>query len=284
MRERTPREKAIIRRRIFICSCIAVLIIAIVAVSFAISAITKVILGENDDVESSSVPHTSSIVSSNEEVNSDNSSSSKDNVSSDNDYVQIGEYKLDANFSNLLLVNADNPLPEDYDSNVQKDLVEIDAKYRNNNYVTKIHKDIYPYITAMVATAQAEGVDLRVWSPFRSYAIQNDLFQKQVARVGGDEELAATVVARPGTSEHNTGLCADFNMASDSFENTKMYTWMTENAEDFGFVMRYSREKKSITGVIHESWHWRFVGINSAKEMNDLNMCLEEYVEYKNKQ
>ncbi len=285
MNERTPRQKAILRRRIFICSCVAVLVIAIVAVSFAISAISKAIIGGREDVVSSSDISSGSVISSSSGVNSNNSSSaSSETESSGPDYVQRGEYKLDANYSNLLLVNADNPLSDDYDSNVQKDLVEIDAKYRNNNYVTKIHKDVYPYITAMVATAQADGVDLRVWSPFRSYAIQNDLFQKQVARVGGDEALAATVVARPGTSEHNTGLCADFNMASDSFENTKMYTWMTENAEDFGFVMRYSREKKSITGVIHESWHWRFVGINVAKEMNDLNMCLEEYVEYKNKQ
>ena len=183
----------------------------------------------------------------------------------------------------MLLVNADNPLPDDYDANVRADLVEIDPEYRNNNYVTKIHKDVYPYITAMVAAAQADKVDLKVWSPFRSYADQKVLFQNQVNKVGGDEALAATVVARPGTSEHNTGICADFNMADDKFENTKMYEWMTKNAENYGFVMRYSAEKQHLTGVIHESWHWRFVGINAAKEMNKLGMCLEEYVEYKNK-
>lgn len=134
----------------------------------------------------------------------------------------------------------------------------------------------------MVAAAQADGVDLRVWSPFRSYAIQNDLFQKQVARSGGDEDLAATVVARPGTSEHNTGLCADFNMADDAFEQTEMYKWMCENAEDYGFILRYPKDKTDITGVIYESWHWRFVGINNAKEINALGVTLEEYVEMKN--
>ena len=133
----------------------------------------------------------------------------------------------------------------------------------------------------MVAAANADGVDLKVWSPFRSYAIQKDLFQKQVNRVGGDEEKAATVVARPGTSEHNTGLCADFNMASDSFEKTKMFTWMMENAEDYGFILRYPKDKIDVTGVIYESWHWRFVGINTAKEINEMGVTLEEYVEIK---
>ncbi|MEE1054018.1 MAG: M15 family metallopeptidase, partial [Acutalibacteraceae bacterium] len=92
---------------------------------------------------------------------------------------------------------------------------------------------------------------------------------------------AATVVARPGTSEHNTGLCADFNMASDTFETTPMYEWMCENAENYGFILRYPKEKQDITGVIYESWHWRFVGINTAKEMNNLGLTLEEYIELK---
>ena len=91
---------------------------------------------------------------------------------------------------------------------------------------------------------------------------------------------AATIVARPGTSEHNTGLALDINCANDSFENTATFRWLNENAEKYGFIMRYSAEKQSITGVIHESWHWRFVGINVAKEINERQMCLEEYVEY----
>lgn len=272
MANRTKRQQAIIRRRVFIISTVAVLVLAIAAVSLLVTLITKGTKEKDDDKNKAS----GSSIASSEVI----SSSSKKESSSSKKEVVVGGVTLDADFTQLLLVNGDNPLPSDYDANVRKDLVEIDPQYRNNNYVKEIHKDVYPYITAMVAAAQADGVDLRVWSPFRSYAIQNDLFQKQVNRVGGDEEKAATVVARPGTSEHNTGLCADFNMASDAFENTKMYKWMTEHAEDYGFVMRYRKDKQPITGVIHESWHWRFVGINAAKEMNDLDMCLEEYVEY----
>lgn len=263
------RKKAIIRRRIFFAFCATVVIAAIVTVS-AVVILIKNAINDNNDKEQSS------------ELVSSEDISSEQIAASEPEYVTLGDYTLDASFSRLLLINGENPLPEDYDTNVREYLVEIPDEYRNNDYVTQIHKDILPYVTAMVANAQADGVNLQVWSPFRSYAIQNDLFQKQVERVGGDEAKAATVVARPGTSEHNTGLCADFNMASDTFETTPMYTWMCENAEDYGFILRYPKEKEHITGVIYESWHWRFVGINAAKEINELGLTLEEYIEQKN--
>lgn len=269
------RKRAIMRRNLFFGGCIFVLVLLIALVVFITKAI--VTKPEKQDNESSA---TSSVVSHSASENN----SSGEAVDDGPEYVTMGEFRLDADYKELLLVNGENPLPDSYDSEVRQSLVEIDPQYRNNNNVTQIRKEVYPYITAMVANAQKAGVDLRVWSPFRSYAIQKDLFQKQVARVGGDEAKAATVVARPGTSEHNTGLCADFNMASDLFETTEMYKWMKENAEDYGFIMRYSKEKQEKTGVIHESWHWRFVGIKAAKEMNSLGMCLEEYVEYLEKQ
>lgn len=286
--KRLTRKQAIIRRRIFLG---AVAVVLALVIALAVFIVTSIFSGDEGKQDSTSTvsPDTSDNSSNTEsgaiiknELKDDSKTSNTSSTNSQNSSGTSSavDVKLDANFSNLLLVNGENPLPENYDSDVRKDLVEIDAKYRNNNYVTQIHKDVYPYITAMVAAAQKDGVDLRVWSPFRSYAIQKDLFQKQVNRVGGDEEKAATVVARPGTSEHNTGLCADFNMASDAFEKTEMYRWMCDNAEDYGFVMRYRKDKQPITGVIHESWHWRFVGINHAKEMNRLDMCLEEYVEY----
>lgn len=276
------RRKAIIRRRIFLGACFAVLALVVALIIFIISAVTSY----KNDTQNSSDILTSSISSdsSEPEVSEEESSTETESSSKESSSQTPADNNLDADFSCLLLVNGSNPLPDTYDSEVRASLVEIDKQYRNNDNVTQIHKDVYPYITAMVAAAQADGVGLKVWSPFRSYAIQKDLFQKQVNRVGGDEEKAATVVARPGTSEHNTGLCADFNMASDAFENTQMYSWMTENAEDYGFVMRYRKDKQPITGVIHESWHWRFVGIKHAKKMNELDMCLEEYVEYLEKE
>ncbi len=261
------RKKAIIRRRIFIALVLVLLAVVIALISIIVAII------KNGKVADDTQSNISSVSS-----NTDSSSSKVDTPSEAEIVVTPTGVKLDANFGRLLLINGENPLPDDYDTKVREYLVEIDEQYRNNNYVTQIHRDVYPYITAMVAAAQADGVDLRVWSPFRSYAIQSDLFQKQVDRVGGDETEASTVVARPGTSEHNTGLCADFNMANDAFESTDMYKWMTSNAEDYGFILRYPKEKEHITGVIYESWHWRFVGINNAKLINELGLTLEEFI------
>lgn len=270
------RKKAIIRRRIFIALLAALLAVLIALIAVIVAVIKS---GSNVNNNSSDITYVSSEQNPSKP---DNSSSQKEETPSEPEiFVTPTGAELDANFGRLLLINGEHALPDDYDTKVREYLVEIDPQYRNNNYVTQIHKDVYPYITAMVAAAQADGVDLRVWSPFRSYAIQNDLFQKQVNRVGGDEEKAATVVARPGTSEHNTGLCADFNMASDTFESTPMYTWMCENAEDYGFILRYPKDKQHITGVIYESWHWRFVGINNAKQINELGVTLEEFIEMK---
>lgn len=271
----TNRKKAIIRRNIFLAVCIAALIAAIAVLVFVVSLI-KTALNNNGNGNISSV----SSITSSQDSSSENESATT-NTEPATQYVQMGDYTLDASFSLLALINADNPLPEDYDSRIREHLVEIDPQYRNNNYVTQIHEDVYPYITAMVANAQKDGVDLRVWSPFRSYAIQKDLFQKQVNKWGGDEAKAASIVARPGTSEHNTGFCADFNTSNDWFENTKMFSWMKENAEDYGFILRYPKDKTDETGVIYESWHWRFVGINAAKEINKMGVTLEKYVELK---
>lgn len=289
----TRRQKAIIKRNLFLCLCAVVLM--------AIAALTVyVVYVVNDDektssVESSSVEKVSSKDSSSAdsstETSSDSESSSKTPSSAapssgeSNSSKQETSVKLDPNYKNLLLVNGWNPLPEDYDYG--KNLTTIPQKYIKGS-LKQIDKDVWPYLKAMLDDARAEGIDIGVWSPYRSYEIQAELFERQVQKqinkgIPKDEapDKAATIVARPGTSEHNTGLALDINCANDSFENTKAFKWLQENAEDYGFIMRYSEEKQPLTGVIHESWHWRFVGINTAHEINDLGMCLEEYLEYK---
>ena len=96
------------------------------------------------------------------------------------------------------------------------------------------------------------------------------------------EAKAATVVTRPGTSEHNTGFSADFNIAEDSFESTPMFTWMQEHAADYGFVLRFPKDKQEKTGIVYESWHYRFVGVYYAKLLTDKQVTLEEYFEEMN--
>ena len=280
---KAQRHKAIVRRRIFLSVCAVILAAVILLIVFAVKAVMSG--GERDNGSSDISSTQSSGVSDVSDVSDASEVSSEQ--SSTPSYPETGPNGLDANYTKLLLVNGENPLPEDYD--YEGNLTTIPDKYINGS-LKQIDKDVWPYMQAMIEAAWADGVKLYVWSPYRSYSTQNMLFKKQVDRqiakgVPADkaEDEAATVVARPGTSEHHTGLAADFNMADDKFETTEMYTWMQQHAADYGFVMRYSGEKQSITGVIHESWHYRFVGINAAKEMNRLNMCLEEYVEYLNK-
>lgn len=274
----TRREKAILKRNIFLAVC-AVIIIAVIALAvFIISSV----VGGVENAENSSQSYLSSSQTSSSITSSEEIISSQENTSSKTEEAPHG---LDAEYKNLLLVNGWNPLPRDYD--YEGNLTTIPKKYIKGS-LTQIDKDIWPYLKAMLDDAKDEGIDIGVWSPYRSYATQKWLFEKQVKKQIANgvpeseaEDKAATIVARPGTSEHNTGLALDINCANHSFEDTKAFKWLKENAEDYGFIMRYSEEKQEKTGVIHESWHWRFVGINVAHEINDLGMCLEEYVEYK---
>lgn len=271
------RRKAIIRRRIFV-ALVAALMAVIVALIVVIVATIKngADVGETSSDVSSVISKVDVPV---EDVPYESAPSSQKDASSKPETFETptGE-KLDANYGRLLLVNGKNPLPDDYENNVK--LTTIDKKYING-FRNQINTDVWPYAKAMVEAAWADGVELYILSPYRSVATQRVLFNNEVAEVGGDEEKAATVVARPGTSEHNTGLCIDFNMVEDEFEDTPMFKWLCKNAENYGFILRYPKGKQPITGVIYESWHWRFVGINNAKLINDLGVTLEEYIEMK---
>ena len=277
----TKRQKAILRRNLFLTVC-AIVIIAIIAL--AVYVISVLGDGSNTDNSSSQITQSndssttsSEIVSSEEITSSENAVSLPSNMPHD----------LDVDFVNLTLVNGWNPLPDDFD--YEGHLTEIPKKYIKGS-LTQIDKEVWPYLKEMLDDARAEGIDIGVWSPYLSYATQKWLFEKQVQKQINNgvpkenaEEVAATIVARPGTSEHNTGLALDINCANHSFKETKAYKWLQENAENYGFIMRYAEDKQEKTGVIYESWHWRFVGVKAAHEINDLQMCLEEYVEHKNK-
>lgn len=280
------RQKAILKRNIFLGLCGVVIIMALALIAYIIST-----LGGSKDTTSgsdaSSQNISSEVTSSEESSSTDISSadtSSTDSVS-ENTSSKKPTKKLDEDFQNLTLVNGWNPLPEDFD--YEGHLTTIPQKYIKGS-LTQIDKDVWPYLKAMLDDARDDGIDMGVWSPYRSYATQKMLFERQIKKQIANgvpkaeaEDKAATIVARPGTSEHNTGLALDINCANSSFENTKAYKWLERNAENYGFIMRYREDKQEKTGVIHESWHWRFVGINVAKEINQLDMCLEEYVEYK---
>lgn len=138
----------------------------------------------------------------------------------------------------------------------------------------------------MYDAAANEGVDLTVCSGYRSVTRQRELYEARVQRCINEDGLsyddakkaAAEWVLPPGTSEHNLGLCADIGWVTEDFENSSAFRWLCENAEDYGFILRYPEDKEDITEVNYEPWHWRYVGIEDAKKMNELGVCLEEYV------
>ncbi|SHM85198.1 D-alanyl-D-alanine carboxypeptidase [Ruminococcus flavefaciens] len=114
-------------------------------------------------------------------------------------------------------------------------------------------------------------------SGFRSYATQNTIYNNYVASDG--VEVADTYSARPGHSEHQTGLAIDVNSISNDFIGTPECEWLAKNAHKYGFIIRYPKGKESITGYRYEPWHIRFVGIDTATAIYNSGLCLEEYLD-----
>ena len=124
------------------------------------------------------------------------------------------------------------------------------------------------------------GEKLNVCSGFRSYQSQKRLFDNSVAKNGEEETLKW--YTRPGHSEHHTGFAIDYNtnsFGSSAFTGTGDEAWVKKNCEDYGFILRYTADKKPITGVAAEAWHFRQVGIPHAKYIMNNDLCLEEYID-----
>lgn len=134
----------------------------------------------------------------------------------------------------------------------------------------------------MAAAAKNEGIELTAFSTYRSYDYQVDLYNRYVARDG--QAAADRYSAKPGYSEHQTGLAFDIgevgqenHFASSSFAQTKGGKWLASNAQNYGFILRYPPGKESVTGYMYEAWHYRYVGVDLAKQIHARNTTLEEY-------
>lgn len=177
----------------------------------------------------------------------------------------------------LVLVNYENALPADFEPM----LSNIDTTRQFDSRAIE-------YLLAMQKQMKKDGVrGAWVQSAYRSVDYQEKLYNEKVEELisqGMSKEEAEKVTSqninKPEASEHNLGLAVDFNYVDMSFEKTEAFAWLQENAEEYGFILRYKKEKEDITKVVYEPWHWRFVGKEHAVAMNDLDMCLEEYIEY----
>ena len=128
----------------------------------------------------------------------------------------------------------------------------------------------------MKADASKEGLNIWNQSNFRSYQYQEKLYNEYVARDG--KEKADTYSAKPGYSEHQTGLTIDMNTITDAFGDTKEGAWIKDNCHKYGFIVRYPKGKEDITGYKYEPWHIRYLGVELATAVYDSGLTLEEYL------
>ena len=128
-----------------------------------------------------------------------------------------------------------------------------------------INNTVYKAWKVMQADAASLGLNIRITSGYRPYQTQNTLYNRYVARDG--KEKADTYSARPGSSEHQTGLCFDLNSISDAFANTNEGRWVNDNAYKYGFIIRYPKGKNNETGYKYESWHLRYVGTDLSYKL-----------------
>lgn len=128
----------------------------------------------------------------------------------------------------------------------------------------------------MIAAAEKDGIKLWMTSGYRSYYDQQYIYNNYVKRDGQEE--ADTYSARPGHSEHQTGLAYDLNDLTWDFGETPEGKWVAENCHKYGFILRYPKDKEAITGYIYEPWHIRYVGVEKAGEIYESGLCLEEFL------
>ena len=183
----------------------------------------------------------------------------------------------------MILVSRTHPITEDY---------PIETKECGS--ATAINKTLQTEAAdaflSMQAAAAKDGVDVRMQSGYRSVSYQKKLYDNktQYYRDKGlseaaAREKAAVIVNPPGCSEHNCGLAADLNSPEHptldtGFADTAAFRWLCENAEQYGFILRYPKEAESVTGITYEPWHWRYVGAENAALLNQSGLCLEDAI------
>ncbi len=188
-------------------------------------------------------------------------------------YTDIENSDLDKGI--LVIVNKYHALSSNYIPNLTT---------MENSYTSvagaKMEVEAYEHFKEMVDAAKLEDIKLFNVSAYRSYATQDTLYTNYVKRDGVDG--ADRYSARPGHSEHQTGLASDINTASSKahFENTKEYSWLISNSYKYGFILRYPENKEYLTGYKFEPWHYRYVGVEVATYIHEHNITYDEYYAY----
>lgn len=196
------------------------------------------------------------------------------NVNANIDYrFYTNVVNSDTTKNDLIIVNKYNVLDKDYIPNV----VTI-----ANQYSQGVNNKLMPHVKEnfelLCEAALLDNIKIYNVSAYRSYNYQKNLYEKYINRDG--QVSADTFSARPGHSEHQTGLSLDVVLAGSAFEGTKEQLWMKDNAYLYGFILRYPKGKEHITGYKYEPWHYRYVGLEASKYIYENNITFEEYYAY----
>ena len=170
---------------------------------------------------------------------------------------------------NEMLVNKYHLLNKDFQAN---DIVNVSSTYGYAN--NSLNKEAYEAFKQLANDAKKEGHTIVILSSYRTYEYQEKLWNRDK-----DDDY----VARPGSSEHITGLAidvSDYNDKNDSFKDTESYTWMINNCYKYGFILRYPENKENITGYSYEAWHYRYVGTSLATKIYNEGITFDEYYAY----
>ncbi len=183
--------------------------------------------------------------------------------------------KIDEEKWNLTVVNSGYRIPSDY----EPDLVYVCGSGE------RLDKKVAVQYEKMYKAAAKEGVYLTPCSGYRSYELQERNYNRKVQYYKNQgystaqaKVKAATIIMPPGSSEHNLGYAMDIVCVDEWFEDTKEFKWLQKNAANYGFIMRYPKDKQHITKVTYEPWHWRYVGVDAAKAIKSSGLTLEEYM------
>ena len=256
-------------------SSILIIIVLGVIALLAIRGLVGLVTGSGVENSSSQTPVTSDSQSS----DSTPDSSSQENSSSEETNPKPAKNEF------TTLVNVNHPLDSDFD-------VTTRAIAGTEKLFDVRAADDFEQ---MLADAKRAGYPIMVVSTYRTISYQQGLYNRKVQaylNAGYDqrsaEEEAAKWVAIPGTSEHNTGLATDivssdwYTYNSDleqSFEDTDTFKWLYEHCADYGFILRFPKGKESVTGIVYEPWHYRYVGKDVAKYIMENDLTLEEFWE-----
>ena len=180
------------------------------------------------------------------------------------------------------LINEENPLPEDFTVGLEP----VQGSFMLDERCAE-------YAKRMIADAAADGIELTVVSAYRSVQKQQENLESYIQRLRDAgytskdaKTLAEKEIALPYTSEHNAGLALDIltpdwwlthDDVTADFEETEQFRWLSENADKYGFIMRYPKEYESVTGYVYEPWHYRFVGVYYAGKIKESGLPLEYF-------